>query len=306
MQRDEALRELRLTISNIIKNDFRDHKYKGLRWPELLPRNGFTPWEKYHFALDVLCENEKDITEKAVNVDVMPFFKGAKEERAQFVATSFSEPGDAGISAEQKSYLHLWDVESNGFVPAPRDYDDLLGTFEVLGNKYREEPPPREARIAAATPPDPAPTVEEAPTRKAPGRKRINEQWEAAAFAAELGLIKELEAKDYDSNQIVVAEIFSALPVGTVSSVNDVKRMRDRHKKRAPKEATCMADSYLSKNGLKLGKSKEISARIAKHLVEENAWRAYLEGGHKGDWAFLERILNKELAQQRRNLVSEK
>ncbi|MBW7865411.1 MAG: hypothetical protein H3C30_13495 [Candidatus Hydrogenedentes bacterium] len=96
--------------------------------------------------------------------------------------------------------------------------------------------------------------------------------------------------------------IYEALPPDTTASEDDIRKMRDRHKKRARSAAQKVADEVLSRHGLKEGKAKESAERIAKGVVAGNYWRAYLEGGYKKKWHSLENRLTVELARQRRIL----
>jgi hypothetical protein len=127
--------------------------------------------------------------------------------------------------------------------------------------------------------------------KKKAGRPEKHEGWETAAFAAELGFFRE-------GVDITNELIFNILPAGTVGRVDDVKRMRDRHQRKAKEEAKGFAQKHLTRVGLAVGRQKGDMQNRADALAKTHYWQAYLEGGHKGDWHYLENILWRELARQ--------
>jgi len=72
--------------------------------------------------------------------------------------------------------------------------------------------------------------------------------------------------------------------------------MRDRHRKEAMKQGQIFADLWLRQNGFKAGMGNKKAQQTTLELVKEHCWRAYLNGGHKGDWGHLESILKNKLA----------
>lgn len=118
------------------------------------------------------------------------------------------------------------------------------------------------------------------------------EGWEVAAFAAELMLLR-------DDADVTNEAIFDALPAGTVGTKDVVKRVRDRQHKRAKLAAKDFAGAHLRSTGLAVGEQGVDMQQRAELIAKKHYWRAWLEGGYKGDWAYLEVILKRELAQQR-------
>jgi len=134
------------------------------------------------------------------------------------------------------------------------------------------------------------------------GRPTKYDKWKVVAFAAELELLEE----GYVPKDINEA-IFSKLPKKTVENVKAVKSMRDNERKYwATRAATKFLEEYLRQKGFKAAGGNPEVQHEAEQLTITYRWRAYLEGGHRGDWTCLERILNRTLAQHNKKVTSGK
>lgn len=142
------------------------------------------------------------------------------------------------------------------------------------------------------------------------GRLRIETGWETAAYQAELNILKAPPMKD--AQWSINKAILEALPRGTVKGkegrtpIDEVKAFRARERKRARTEAHEKAVKYLQTHQLSYGGNMDSAREGATETVEQNYWRAYLEGGHRGNWDYLERALERELARCCEKVPSEK
>ena len=135
----------------------------------------------------------------------------------------------------------------------------------------------------------PKTSQQERRTKGKSGRPEKENKWKGAAFAAELELLD-----NADGPAAINEAIFSRLPKGTVESVDEVKLMRDNEKRYwAPKAAAEYLKTYLTMKGFKAGSGNPKACQQAQTIVKENRWAAYLKGGHKGDWTYLENILDQ-------------
>ena len=139
-----------------------------------------------------------------------------------------------------------------------------------------------------------------------PGRPRIDGGWEVAMFQTELNILQ-----DPKEEPVTCEAIFQRLEQGLVADVDELRQVRNRHKdSRCPTAALAFTKQYLTRLGfMAVGVSadlKEEAVSIAQDLTKQYRWRAYLEGGHRGDWHYLESALYRELAQQRRALDTRK
>jgi hypothetical protein len=136
-------------------------------------------------------------------------------------------------------------------------------------------------------------TVEKRPPHRP---KKKDEGYETAMWNVEREILN--LGGDY-SSQAVYDRLEKACP-GMVESPDYLATVRERHIYRAKTAANAFMEEYLTKNALQLAGNKGEAKRSAELCTKRNYWLAYLEGGHDGNWSFLEAKLTTALASLRK------